>query len=244
MAPTRYRSTGGHRPKARAETSLLAEGQRRSKHRLYPAQQPDPATQPKRASASPVARLEPRASIGATCARPSPPAAAATAGPSGLPKWVARARTCLPPLPATMIVHRSAPPAAIGAPTVVPTARPRSTLAPLTRRLALPSFVQPVLILAVGTAALSAAAGYLPVLGARHHLDPLATGARVSLMAATAALIQPWAGQAPTATAWPRPPGRSRSSSLPPASRSGRRSPSPILPAPARRSPRANHGSR
>ena len=95
-----------------------------------------------------------------------------------------------------MIVHRSAPPAAIGAPTVVPTARPRSTLAPLTRRLALPSFVQPVLILAVGTAALSAAAGYLPVLGARHHLDPLATGARVSLMAATAALIQPWAGQA------------------------------------------------
>lgn len=56
--------------------------------------------------------------------------------------------------------------------------------------------MQPVLVLAVGTAALSAGVGYLPVLGARHHLGPLATGVLVSLLAATAALIQPWAGRA------------------------------------------------
>jgi predicted MFS family arabinose efflux permease len=81
-------------------------------------------------------------------------------------------------------------------PAIPPTPRARSTIAALARRVTHPSFVQPVLILAVGTAALSAGVGYLPVVGARHHLGPLATGALVSLMAATAALIGPWAGRA------------------------------------------------
>jgi MFS family permease len=81
-------------------------------------------------------------------------------------------------------------------PTIAPTRRARSTVITLARQVTHPSFVQPVLVLAVGTAALSAGVGYLPVLGARHHLAPLATGALVSLLAATAALIQPWAGRA------------------------------------------------
>ena len=49
--------------------------------------------------------------------------------------------------------------------------------------------------MATGTAALSAGVGFLPLLGARHHLGPAATGALVSLLAATAAVIQPWAGR-------------------------------------------------
>ena len=81
-------------------------------------------------------------------------------------------------------------------PTIAATPRPRSTVAALTRQITHPRFVQPVLILAAGTAALSAGVGYLPVLGARHHLGPLATGALVSLLAATAVLLQPWAGRA------------------------------------------------
>jgi DHA1 family tetracycline resistance protein-like MFS transporter len=86
--------------------------------------------------------------------------------------------------------------AAKALPTIAPTPRPRSTIFALARQVTHPRFVQPVLILAAGTAALSAGVGYLPVLGARHHLGPLATGALVSLMAATAALLQPWAGRA------------------------------------------------
>lgn len=53
--------------------------------------------------------------------------------------------------------------------------------------------------LAQGAAAAAfspAAVGYLPLLGARHHLTAVATGALVSLLAATAAVLQPWAGRA------------------------------------------------
>jgi MFS family permease len=81
-------------------------------------------------------------------------------------------------------------------PHVAPTTRTRSTLAELGRQLTGRGFVRPVIMLAAGTAALSAGVGYLPVLGTRHHFGPLATGALVSLLAATAALLQPWAGQA------------------------------------------------
>jgi DHA1 family tetracycline resistance protein-like MFS transporter len=86
--------------------------------------------------------------------------------------------------------------AAHGVPRIAPTRRPRSTVIELARQVTHPRFVQPVLLLAAGTAALSAGVGYLPVLGARHHLGPIATGALVSLLAGTAALIQPWAGRA------------------------------------------------
>lgn len=81
-------------------------------------------------------------------------------------------------------------------PAIAPTPRARATIVALVRQVTHARFVQPVLMLALGTAALSAGVGYLPVLGARHHLSPLATGALVSLLATTAALIQPWAGRA------------------------------------------------
>jgi MFS family permease len=93
--------------------------------------------------------------------------------------------------------------AARAVPTIAPTRRPRSTVIELARQVTQPRFVQPVLVLAVGTAALSAGVGFLPVLGARHHLGPIATGALVSLLAATAALIQPWAGRAHDRAALP-----------------------------------------
>ena len=80
-------------------------------------------------------------------------------------------------------------------PEMVPLPRPRSGLVQLFRRVSQPSFLQPVLLLGAGTAALSAGVGFLPVLGYRHHLDPVAAGAIVSLLAATAALLQPWAGR-------------------------------------------------
>jgi MFS family permease len=88
-------------------------------------------------------------------------------------------------------------------PNIPPTPRPRSTLLDLTRRVTHPSFVRPVMLLALGTAALSAGVGYLPVLGARHHLTPLETGALVSLLAATTAVLQPWAGKAHDRAALP-----------------------------------------
>jgi MFS family permease len=86
--------------------------------------------------------------------------------------------------------------AALALPTIHPAPRARSTVLDLVRRVTRPAFLQPVTVLAVGTAALSAGVGYLPVLGARHSLTPLATGALVSLLAATAAVLQPWAGRA------------------------------------------------
>jgi MFS family permease len=88
-------------------------------------------------------------------------------------------------------------------PRIPPTPRPRSTLLDLARRVTHPSFLRPVTLLALGTAALSAGVGYLPVLGARHHLTPLETGALVSLLAATAAVLQPWAGRAHDRSALP-----------------------------------------
>jgi hypothetical protein len=52
-----------------------------------------------------------------------------------------------------------------------------------------------VLALAGAAAALSAGVGFLPVLGARHHLDALTTGAGVSALAALAAVVQVRAGR-------------------------------------------------
>jgi MFS family permease len=81
-------------------------------------------------------------------------------------------------------------------PAVPPLPRSRQTVADLARRLSSPGFVRPTLALAAGTAALSVGVGFLPVAGAARGLGPLATGAIVSLLAATAALIQPRAGRA------------------------------------------------
>ncbi len=51
-------------------------------------------------------------------------------------------------------------------------------------------------LVAFGLASAAFVAGGDPnLLGYRHHLDAVATGALVSLLAATAALLQPWAGR-------------------------------------------------
>jgi MFS family permease len=88
-------------------------------------------------------------------------------------------------------------------PSLPPAPRQRSGVSALIPQLRRPAFLRPVLLLAAGTGALSAGVGFLPLLGARHDLSPAATGAMVSLMAASAALIQPWAGRRHDAGALP-----------------------------------------
>ena len=80
-------------------------------------------------------------------------------------------------------------------PHVAPIARSRSSLVDLVRQVVNAEFLRPVLMLGGATAALSAGVGFLPLLGARQHLSPLATGALVSLLAAVAAVLQPPAGR-------------------------------------------------
>jgi MFS family permease len=75
------------------------------------------------------------------------------------------------------------------------TPKVRSTVVDLMSQILKPAFLRPVLVLCAATAALSAGVGFLPVLGARHGLGPLATGALVSLLAATAAVLQPYSGR-------------------------------------------------
>ena len=102
-----------------------------------------------------------------------------------------------PALFATLAVIAIGTAAAIAA--LVPHARPvprTSAEAPsLGRQLTSAAFLQPVLLLAAATAALSAGVGFLPVLAGQHHLGPIAAGALVSLLAATAAVLQPFAGR-------------------------------------------------
>jgi MFS transporter, DHA1 family, tetracycline resistance protein len=86
--------------------------------------------------------------------------------------------------------------AAIAVPAAPPLPRARETLLGLARRLRQPSFLRPTVALAAATAALSVGVGFLPVRGIAAGLGPLATGAAVSLLAASAALIQPRAGRA------------------------------------------------
>jgi hypothetical protein len=79
--------------------------------------------------------------------------------------------------------------AATTVPATPPLPKARETLLGLARRLSQPSFVQPTVALAAATAALSVGVGFLPVRGAAAGLSPLATGAAVSLLVASAALV-------------------------------------------------------
>ena len=81
-------------------------------------------------------------------------------------------------------------------PAVPPLPRRRQTLLDLAHRLAHPSFLGPTGALAAATAALSVGVGFLPVSGAAAGLGTIATGAAVSVLALTAALVQPRAGRA------------------------------------------------
>jgi MFS family permease len=88
-----------------------------------------------------------------------------------------------------------------------PLPKARQTVVGLVRRLTQPAFLQPTLALAAATAALSVGVGFLPVRGAAAGLGPLATGAVVALLAASAALIQPRAGRAYDSGRLPGPLG-------------------------------------
>lgn len=81
-------------------------------------------------------------------------------------------------------------------PAVPPLPRTRQTVIDLARRLTDPLFLRPTAALAGATAALSVGVGFLPVTGAADGLGTIATGAAVSVLAATAAVIQPRAGRA------------------------------------------------
>ncbi|WP_407937153.1 MFS transporter [Kineosporia babensis] len=80
-------------------------------------------------------------------------------------------------------------------PDVKPKASKRQTLADLARRLSDRAFLAPTAALAAATAALSAGVGFLPVSGAAAGLGTIATGAAVSVLAATAAVVQPRTGR-------------------------------------------------
>jgi MFS family permease len=84
----------------------------------------------------------------------------------------------------------------VAVPSVPPLPRTRQTLLDLARRLAHPGFLRPTLTLAAASAALAVGVGFLPVRGAAAGLGPVATGVAVSVLAASAALVQPWAGRA------------------------------------------------
>ncbi|MEV0321382.1 MFS transporter [Streptomyces sp. NPDC050658] len=86
--------------------------------------------------------------------------------------------------------------AALAVPAVPPLPKSRQTVADLARRLADRSFLAPTAALAAATAALSVGVGFLPVSGAVAGLGTVATGAAVSVLAATAAFVQPKAGRA------------------------------------------------
>ncbi|MEU6947928.1 MFS transporter [Streptomyces sp. NPDC046316] len=86
--------------------------------------------------------------------------------------------------------------AVLAVPVVPPLPKRRQTLADLARRLADRSFLAPTAALAAATAALSVGVGFLPVSGAVAGLGTVATGAAVSVLAACAAVVQPYAGRA------------------------------------------------
>jgi len=86
--------------------------------------------------------------------------------------------------------------ALVAVPAVPPLPRTRQTVVDLARRIADPQFLRPTAALAGATAALSVGVGFLPVTGAADGLGTIATGAAVSLLAASAAIAQPRAGRA------------------------------------------------
>lgn len=85
--------------------------------------------------------------------------------------------------------------AALAVPRVPPLPRTRQTVLDLARRLRAPAFWQPTAALAGATAALSVGVGFLPVTSAAAGLGPVATGAAVSALAASAAVVQPLVGR-------------------------------------------------
>lgn len=86
--------------------------------------------------------------------------------------------------------------ATVAVPRLAVLPRTRQTLLDTVRRFSESSFITPTLALAAATAALSAGVGFLPVLGTDFGLSPVVTGAVVSVLALTTAVVQPLAGRA------------------------------------------------
>uniref|UniRef100_UPI00403FDEFB MFS transporter n=1 Tax=Streptomyces sp. SJL17-4 TaxID=2967224 RepID=UPI00403FDEFB len=86
--------------------------------------------------------------------------------------------------------------ASLAVPVVPPLPKARQTVLDLARRLTSRTFLAPTAALAGATAALSVGVGFLPVSGRAAGLGTVATGAAVSLLALTAAVVQPAAGRA------------------------------------------------
>jgi MFS family permease len=86
--------------------------------------------------------------------------------------------------------------ALVAVPVVPPLPRTRQTVVDLARRITDPAFVRPTVALAAATAALSVGVGFLPVTGASGGLGTITTGAAVSVLALTAAVVQPRTGRA------------------------------------------------
>ncbi|MCG8921867.1 MFS transporter [Lentzea sp. CC55] len=82
----------------------------------------------------------------------------------------------------------------LAVPKLEPLPRQRQTVRDLVKRLSRSDFLRPTAALAASTAALATAIGFLPVKAAEH--GPVVTGAAVSLLALTAALVQPRIGKA------------------------------------------------
>lgn len=72
----------------------------------------------------------------------------------------------------------------------------RQTLLDTVRRFTDTTFVMPTLALAAATAALSVGLRFLPASGTHAGLSPALTGAVVSVLALTTAIVQPLAGRA------------------------------------------------
>lgn len=86
--------------------------------------------------------------------------------------------------------------AVLAVPCPAPAPRARQSMADLFRALGQGAFWRPTAALAGAAAALSVAVGFLPVTGAGAGAGPVVTGAAVSVLALTSALVQPWAGRA------------------------------------------------
>jgi MFS family permease len=79
---------------------------------------------------------------------------------------------------------------------IPPLPRERATLAVLVRALIHPSFLIPVAVLAVGSAAIGALTGMLPALGTTLGIPFLVSATAVAVIAVTSSLVQPFAGRA------------------------------------------------
>jgi MFS family permease len=77
---------------------------------------------------------------------------------------------------------------------IAPLPRQRATLAALVRSVTASSFLLPVLVLAVGSAAVGALTGMLPALGTELGLPLLVSTIAVGLLAVTSSIVQPLIG--------------------------------------------------